>query len=230
MCPPRSASPESIALALQSIQLLVEASLGSLGSNHHVVRAVVAECNELWLGAGHLVCGLEALEVCNDGSLGFFVAEVLADLGAVVDEAERWVGCGVDVVDCWHRWHRIRLVKREVLEGDIGGASVPDDGGVISDRGELVEDLQLIATGVECGEVCGSGWDSHEDLLRLDETAAVGSLDKDLDAAVRLAHTLRFCDLGGQKQRVCSLEFCSNLLEEKAVVHHRASLELLQSC
>lgn len=199
MRPPRSTSPEGVALSLKTVQFLVETVLGSLATNHHVVRAVVAESDKLGGGAGNVVRSTVAIEVGEDGSLGLLVAEVLADLCAVVDEAEGGVGSGVYVVDGGHGWERVGLVERKVLHGDVGGACVADDGGVVADGGELAEDLELIAAGVEGGEVLGRGRNGHEDLLGLDETLALRGINEDLDAAVDLADARRLSDLGGQE-------------------------------
>jgi len=229
MRPPRSTSPESVALALQSVQVLVEAVLGSLATDHHVVGAVVAESDDFGLGTGHVVHSVEALEVRKDSGLGLLVAEVLTDLGAVEDLVECRVDGGEDVVDGRHRWQRVWLVKCEVVEGDVGRSGVPDDGGVVADRSELAEDLHLIAAGIEWGEVLGRGGNGHEDLLGLDETLALGGIDEDLDAAVDLAHACGLADPGGKEYRVGGKQLGSECLEEHAVVHHRAGLEALHS-
>lgn len=86
MRPPRGTCPESVALALQSVQVLVESGAGSLLTDQHVVWAVVAECDKLRLSLSHIVGSLEALKVRDDRSLSLLVAQMLTNLGAVVDE------------------------------------------------------------------------------------------------------------------------------------------------
>jgi hypothetical protein len=156
---PSRTRPESVALALQPIQVLVKPIASGFLSNHHVVWAVVAECNELRVCGGHVVCSLVALEVRNDSSLSLVVGEMLANLGAVVDKAQSWVCGRVDVVDSRHRRQCVGLVECQIAKSDVRRTGVPNDGCVIPNRSELVENFQFVTTGIEWGKILGSGWD-----------------------------------------------------------------------